>query len=69
MLSNYSSSADSARQAGILNGSSEKKPTTVALEDAIAKPNGNARFNFAREENNQAHFLETPGGKDHSKEK
>ena len=69
MLSNCSSSADSARQAGILNGSSEKKPATVALKDAIAKPNGNGTCNFASQENNQAHFLETPGRKDRSKEK
>uniref|UniRef100_A0A8C0FMT5 BCL6 corepressor n=1 Tax=Bubo bubo TaxID=30461 RepID=A0A8C0FMT5_BUBBB len=49
-----------------LKGNSEKKPKSVALEDAIADQNDNDRCNT---ENNQGHFLETPEEKDLSNEK
>uniref|UniRef100_A0A8B9S6E2 BCL6 corepressor n=1 Tax=Apteryx owenii TaxID=8824 RepID=A0A8B9S6E2_APTOW len=52
-----------------LKGNSEKKPKSVALEDAIADQNDNDRCNFASTENNQGHFLETPEEKDLSNEK
>nr|XP_047909816.1 BCL-6 corepressor isoform X5 [Anser cygnoides] len=52
-----------------LKGNSEKKPKSVALEDAIADQNDNDRCNFASAENNQGHFLETPEEKDLSNEK
>ncbi|XP_009317185.1 PREDICTED: BCL-6 corepressor [Pygoscelis adeliae] len=52
-----------------LKGNSEKKPKSVALEDAIADQNDNDRCNFTSTENNQGHFLETPEGKDLSNEK
>uniref|UniRef100_A0A8C0ANU5 BCL6 corepressor n=1 Tax=Buteo japonicus TaxID=224669 RepID=A0A8C0ANU5_9AVES len=49
-----------------LKGNSEKKPKSVALEDAIADQNDNDRCNT---ETNQGHFLETPEEKDLSNEK
>uniref|UniRef100_A0A8C4V866 BCL6 corepressor n=1 Tax=Falco tinnunculus TaxID=100819 RepID=A0A8C4V866_FALTI len=52
-----------------LKGNSEKKPKSVALEDAIADQNDNDRCNFTSTENNQGHFLETPEEKDLSNEK
>ncbi|XP_067153839.1 BCL-6 corepressor isoform X4 [Apteryx mantelli] len=52
-----------------LKGNSEKKPKSVALEDAIADQNDNDRCNFASTENNQGHFLETPEEKELSNEK
>ncbi|XP_077637795.1 BCL-6 corepressor isoform X4 [Lonchura striata] len=52
-----------------LKGNSEKKPKSVALEDAIADQNDNDRCNFASTENNRGHFLETPEEKDLSNEK
>ncbi|XP_062455772.1 BCL-6 corepressor isoform X2 [Rhea pennata] len=52
-----------------LKGSSEKKPKSVALEDAIADQNDSDRCNFTSTENNQGHFLETPEEKDLSNEK
>ncbi|KAM9205921.1 BCL-6 corepressor isoform 2-T2 [Mergus octosetaceus] len=52
-----------------LKGNSEKKPKSVALEDAIADQNDNDRCTFASAENNQGHFLETPEEKDLSNEK
>ncbi|XP_061856117.1 BCL-6 corepressor isoform X5 [Colius striatus] len=52
-----------------LKGNSEKKPKSVALEDAIADQNDNDRCNFSSTENNQGHFLETPEEKDLSNEK
>ncbi|XP_030325344.1 BCL-6 corepressor isoform X4 [Calypte anna] len=52
-----------------LKGNSEKKPKSVALEDAIADQNDNDRCNFISTENNQGHFLETPEEKDLSNEK
>ncbi|KAM6098072.1 BCL-6 corepressor isoform 4-T6 [Theristicus caerulescens] len=52
-----------------LKGNSEKKPKSVALEDAIADQNDNDRCNFTSAENNQGHFLETPEEKDLSNEK
>ncbi|XP_074011178.1 BCL-6 corepressor isoform X5 [Numenius arquata] len=51
-----------------LKGNSEKKPKSVALEDAIADQNDNDRCNFTSTENNQGHFLETPEEKDLSNE-
>ncbi|XP_053924511.1 BCL-6 corepressor isoform X5 [Cuculus canorus] len=52
-----------------LKGNSEKKPKSVALEDAIADQNDNDRCNFTTTENNQGHFLETPEEKELSNEK
>ncbi|XP_039911723.1 BCL-6 corepressor isoform X5 [Hirundo rustica] len=52
-----------------LKGNSEKKPKSVALEDAIADQNDNDRCNFTSTENNRGHFLETPEEKDLSNEK
>ncbi|XP_040980933.1 BCL-6 corepressor isoform X6 [Aquila chrysaetos chrysaetos] len=52
-----------------LKGNSEKKPKSVALEDAIADQNDNDRCNFTSTETNQGHFLETPEEKDLSNEK
>ncbi|KFP10041.1 BCL-6 corepressor, partial [Egretta garzetta] len=52
-----------------LKGNSEKKPKSVALEDAIADQNDNDRCNFTSTENSQGHFLETPEEKDLSNEK
>ncbi|XP_068772701.1 BCL-6 corepressor isoform X5 [Struthio camelus] len=52
-----------------LKGNSEKKPKSVALEEAIADQNDNDRCSFASTENNQGHFLETPEEKDLSNEK
>ncbi|XP_075286824.1 BCL-6 corepressor isoform X5 [Opisthocomus hoazin] len=52
-----------------LKGNSEKKPKSVALEDAIADQNDNDRCTFTSTENNQGHFLETPEEKDLSNEK
>uniref|UniRef100_A0A8D2NMH5 BCL6 corepressor n=1 Tax=Zonotrichia albicollis TaxID=44394 RepID=A0A8D2NMH5_ZONAL len=52
-----------------LKGNSEKKPKSVALEDAIADQNDNDRCNFSSTENNRGHFLETPEEKDLSNEK
>ncbi|XP_064329342.1 BCL-6 corepressor isoform X4 [Phalacrocorax carbo] len=52
-----------------LKGNSEKKPKSVALEDAIADQNDNDRCNFTSTENNQGHFLETSDEKDLSNEK
>ncbi|XP_042644313.1 BCL-6 corepressor isoform X6 [Tyto alba] len=52
-----------------LKGNSEKKPKSVALDDAIADQNDNDRCNFTSTENNQGHFLETPEEKDLSNEK
>ncbi|XP_041255725.1 BCL-6 corepressor isoform X4 [Onychostruthus taczanowskii] len=52
-----------------LKGNSEKKPKSVALEDAIADQNDNDRCNFNSTENNRGHFLETPEEKDLSNEK
>ncbi|XP_069729469.1 BCL-6 corepressor isoform X4 [Phaenicophaeus curvirostris] len=52
-----------------LKGNSEKKPKSVALEDAIADQNDNDRCNFTSTENNQGHFLETPEEKELSNEK
>ncbi|XP_074954303.1 BCL-6 corepressor isoform X4 [Phalacrocorax aristotelis] len=52
-----------------LKGNSEKKPKSVALEDAIADQNDNDRCNFTSTENNQGHFLETSEEKDLSNEK
>ncbi|XP_077027839.1 BCL-6 corepressor isoform X5 [Agelaius phoeniceus] len=52
-----------------LKGNSEKKPKSVALEDAIADQNDNDRCNFTSTENNRGHFLETPEEKDVSNEK
>ncbi|KAM6096940.1 BCL-6 corepressor isoform 3-T4 [Chlamydotis macqueenii] len=52
-----------------LKGNSEKKPKSVALEDAIADQNDNDRCNFTSTENNQGHFLETPEEKVLSNEK
>ncbi|XP_055657885.1 BCL-6 corepressor isoform X6 [Falco peregrinus] len=52
-----------------LKGNSEKKPKSVALEEAIADQNDNDRCNFTSTENNQGHFLETPEEKDLSNEK
>ncbi|XP_065496704.1 BCL-6 corepressor isoform X5 [Caloenas nicobarica] len=51
-----------------LKGNGEKKPKSVALEDAIADQNDNDRCNFTSTENNQGHFLETPEEKDLSNE-
>ncbi|XP_051499785.1 BCL-6 corepressor isoform X4 [Apus apus] len=51
-----------------LKGNSEKKPKSVALEDAIADQNDNDRCNFTSTENNQGRFLETPEEKDLSNE-
>ncbi|XP_050187403.1 BCL-6 corepressor isoform X5 [Myiozetetes cayanensis] len=52
-----------------LKGNSEKKPKSVALEDAIADQNDNDRCNFTSTENTRGHFLETPEEKDLSNEK
>ncbi|XP_039236133.1 BCL-6 corepressor isoform X4 [Pipra filicauda] len=52
-----------------LKGNSEKKPKSVALEDAIADQNDNDRCNFTSTENTRGHFLETPEEKDLSSEK
>uniref|UniRef100_A0A8C0FLE8 BCL6 corepressor n=1 Tax=Bubo bubo TaxID=30461 RepID=A0A8C0FLE8_BUBBB len=52
-----------------LKGNSEKKPKSVALEDAIADQNDNDRSESSVGENNQGHFLETPEEKDLSNEK
>ncbi|XP_032535702.1 BCL-6 corepressor isoform X5 [Chiroxiphia lanceolata] len=52
-----------------LKGNSEKKPKSVALEDAIADQNDNDRCNFTSTENTRSHFLETPAEKDLSSEK
>ncbi|XP_037985056.1 BCL-6 corepressor isoform X5 [Motacilla alba alba] len=52
-----------------LKGNSEKKPKSVALEDAIADQNDNDRCNFTSTENNRGHFLDTPEEKDLSNEK
>ncbi|XP_071421644.1 BCL-6 corepressor isoform X5 [Pithys albifrons albifrons] len=52
-----------------LKGNSEKKPKSVALEDAIADQNDNERCNFTSTENTRGHFLETPEEKDLSNEK
>ncbi|XP_027492598.1 BCL-6 corepressor isoform X4 [Corapipo altera] len=52
-----------------LKGNSEKKPKSVALEDAIADQNDNDRCNFTSTENTRSHFLETPEEKDLSSEK
>ncbi|XP_064926269.1 BCL-6 corepressor isoform X6 [Columba livia] len=51
-----------------LKGNGEKKPKSVALEDAIADQNDNDRCNFTSTENNQGHFLETPEEKNLSNE-
>ncbi|XP_031446168.1 BCL-6 corepressor-like [Phasianus colchicus] len=47
----------------ILAGSSEEKQRTAAWEDATAKPNANSRRNIL------GHVLESPEGKESSKEK
>ncbi|NWJ11696.1 BCOR protein, partial [Crypturellus undulatus] len=52
-----------------LKGNSEKKPKSVALEDAIADQNDNDRCTFISRETNQGHFLEAPEEKDLSNEK